>query len=103
MFRTISKVGSGLTDKQFPEMKRRCDELRVGKAPVRADVPKELAPDVWVAPSIVVSVRADEISKSPLHSSGYALRFPRLVGFREDKVAEESTTVEEIRSLYGLQ
>ena len=103
MFRTISKVGSGLTDEQFLEMRRRCDELRVEKAPAQVDVPKELAPDVWITPSMVVSIRADEISKSPLHSSSYALRFPRLVGFREDKAAEDATTVAEIQSLYELQ
>lgn len=103
VFKTVSKVGSGLTDKQFPEMRRRCDKLCVKKKPTRVDVPKELVPDVWVEPKMVVAVRHDEISKSPLHSSGYALRFPRMVAWREDKVAEETTTVGEIEKMYDLQ
>jgi DNA ligase-1 len=35
---------------------------------------------------------------------GYALRFPRLVGFvREDKKPEDSTSVGEIEEMYGMQ
>jgi len=55
-------------------------------------------------------IRADEITLSPLHKagatetkSGYALRFPRLMGYRPDKAAYEATTVDEIHRLYELQ
>jgi len=34
---------------------------------------------------------------------GYALRFPRLVKFREDKTAEESTSVDEIKKMFNNQ
>lgn len=102
-FLTISKVGSGLTDEQFPEMKRRCDKLKVKEAPARVDIPKALIPDVWVTPSLVVAIRSDEISKSPLHSSSYALRFPRLVAWRDDKSAEDATSLAEVKKLYQSQ
>ncbi len=54
---------------------------------------------------------ADEITKSPVHTCGkkgaepgYALRFPRIVGWvREDKRPEDATTVQEISTLYGMQ
>ena len=102
-FYTISKIGTGLTDARFIKMKRRCDEICVKNQPVRVEAPKELVPDVWVEPKIVIAVRYDEISKSPLHSSGYALRFPRMVSWREDKVAEDTTSVVEIKRMYKLQ
>src|SRR3989344_8222533 len=40
---------------------------------------------VKVTPKIVVEVDYEEIQKSPTNSSGYALRFPRVVNLREDK------------------
>ena len=70
-----------------------------------------LSADVWVEPKYVITVNADEITRSPLHtagrtidSPGYALRFPRAVSFiREDKNPEDANTVEEIIRLYELQ
>jgi DNA ligase-1 len=71
---------------------------------------KELEPYVWVAPEIVCQIRADDISLSPLHSAGkdgekqgYALRFPRIMGFRPDKAGFDATTVHEVARLYELQ
>ncbi len=58
-------------------------------------------PDVWVRPSLVVEIAADEITKSPTHSAGYALRFPRLVRFRDDKNVEQATSVGELVSMLG--
>jgi ATP-dependent DNA ligase len=37
-----------------------------------------------------------------MHSSGYALRFPRLVSFREKK-PEEATSLIEIKRLFEIQ
>jgi DNA ligase-1 len=70
-----------------------------------------MIPDVWVQPTVVITVAADEITRSPLHTCGsdaqgigYALRFPRVQGFlREDKRAEDANTVREIIELYDLQ
>ncbi|MBI1919425.1 DNA ligase, partial [Candidatus Microgenomates bacterium] len=59
---------------------------------------------VWVEPKIVIEVLADEITKSPLHTAGLALRFPRLVSFRGlDKRAEDATTVKELIEMYQGQ
>jgi DNA ligase-1 len=55
-------------------------------------------------------IRADEITLSPLHTAGktsehpgYALRFPRFMGYRPDKFAGDATTVPEISNLYKDQ
>lgn len=109
---TIAKVGTGLTDDEWREMKLKCQMSRVpGKAgsgsagkskPENYEVSKQMDCDHWVEPRIVVEVLADEITRSPMHTSGYALRFPRLVAFREKK-PEDSTTVAEIKNMFKLQ
>jgi len=102
-FQTISKIGTGLTDEQWRELKVKSEKLKVKSCPKEYDVPKELTPDIWLRPELVVEIQADNITKSPLHSAGYALRFPRLVKYRDDKRPEQATTVAEIRKLYKMQ
>jgi DNA ligase-1 len=102
-FKTLSKIGTGLTDEQWRELKIQSSKFKVQNCPQGADVPKELTPDVWVRPAMVVEIQFDEITKSPLHSAGYALRFPRLVRFRDDKKPPQATTVKEIKELFASQ
>ena len=47
----------------------------------------------------VFEVAYEEIQKSPTYSSGYALRFPRLVRVREDKGVDEADTLGRVESL----
>ncbi len=121
-FQTVAKVGTGLTDLEWVELRERCDKLQVQQQPKNVDCDKNLAPDVWVSPELICLIRADEITKSPIHKAGqtdkssvnnkldknqeqvgYALRFPRFMGYREDKSALEATTTEELIELYNLQ
>ena len=102
--KTLTKIGTGLTDDQFRELKNRLKNLETKEKPKEyGEVVKILLPDVWVTPSLVVEIAADEITKSPNHSSGYALRFPRLVKFRDDKSTDRATCLDEIESLFKLQ
>jgi len=102
-FLTISKIGTGLTDEQWREMKKRGDEVAVKEPLKEYQVDKNLIPDVWCSPWIVVEIEADNITKSPIHAAKYALRFPRLVRFRDDKSSQEATTLAEAEKLYRLQ
>lgn len=110
VFQTIAKIGTGLTDEEWISLKKLCDEKAVLDKPKNVTCAKELAPDVWVAPEIVCCVRADEITVSPLHTAGktvhkngYALRFPRFMGYRTDKSARQATTEKEIEHLFEDQ
>lgn len=110
VFQTVAKVGTGLTDDEWKELKKQCDKRAVEHKPHNVECVKELTPDVWVAPEIVCLIRADEITLSPLHAAGktkeslgYALRFPRFMGYRPDKGAYEATTAYEIKRLYEDQ
>ena len=101
--KTVTKVGTGLTDEQFRELKKRLSGLEVKEKPKNYEVHKLLEPDFWVNPEVVVEIAADEITKSPTHSAGLALRFPRLVKFRDDKDPDRATTVAEVKKLYEMQ
>jgi DNA ligase-1 len=108
-FQTVGKIGSGLSDENWIRLRNLLDELRVDEQPARVDA--NLTPDVWVEPKIVVTVLADEITRSPVHTAGrdeqgrgLALRFPRIVGFvRADKSAEDATTTLEIEEMFAQQ
>ncbi len=96
MYVTIAKVGTGLTDEQWKELKVRADSEFVESQPERYKVAEGIKPDVWVEPKIVVEVAADEMTKSPMHSAGVGLRFPRLIRFRDDKNVSQITTIAEL-------
>jgi DNA ligase-1 len=59
--------------------------------------------EVEVKPEVIFEVAFEEIQKSPHYSSGYALRFPRLVRVRDDKALEEADSLERVASLYATQ
>jgi DNA ligase-1 len=109
-FQTIAKIGTGLKDEEWKELRAKCDKLRVTGQPHNVECAKELFPDVWVAPEIMVTILADEITLSPLHSAcktptslGYALRFPRFISYRTDKNPTQATSATEIKRLYENQ
>lgn len=102
-FKTVSKIGTGLTDEQWREIDKRSKVLVSSEKPKEYDVDKNLEPDVWTKPSLVVEILADEITKSPIHRAGLALRFPRLVKFRDDKDPKDTTTIKELNHLFEMQ
>ena len=109
-YESIAKVGTGLTDAEWIDLKERCDKFVISDKPASVICAPELAPDVWVTPALVTVILADEITQSPLHAagktesaSGLALRFPRFMGFAVDKKPEQATTVKECRRLFELQ
>lgn len=109
-FESVAKVGTGLSDLDLIDVKIRCDDLVIHNKLDYVNVAKNLYPDVWVLPEIVCEIRADDITKSPLHTAGktddslgYALRFPRFIKYRTDKSALDSTTSLELAHLYEMQ
>lgn len=102
-FKTVAKIGTGLSDDQWREMKKRCDQLKTDDQPKNYEVAKITRPDFWCRPEMVVEIKADEITQSPVHTAGLALRFPRLEKFRDEKDINQATSVKEIKKLYDLQ
>lgn len=95
---TVTKIGTGITHEQWQSIKIACDAVKTDRKLDSVVIPKSLTPDVYLLPELVVEVEADQITKSPLHTSGYALRFPRFKKFREKK-PEQATTTEELKQL----
>ena len=109
LFVTVTKIGTGLSDEQWRSIRELTRGLEVDHRPAR--VSSLIEPSVWVEPQLVLEILADEITRSPMHTAGkvgdepgYALRFPRLISFREaDKQPEDATTVQELIELYQNQ
>lgn len=122
-FATVAKIGTGLTDDEWRSLKKMIDtkHLISESSPALYQIDKNLICDVWVKPRLVVEIRADEITHSPVHTAGrvmratktgkgeeveipgFALRFPRLERFRDDKRPEDVTTLKELTNLYHQQ
>lgn len=107
-FKTIAKIGSGLSEEQWQEIKKLLDKIKLNKKHPRVE--SEIEADVWVEPKYVFTVRADEITKSPVHTAGktktepgFALRFPRIESWIRDKKPEDATSVKEIIEMFKMQ
>ena len=103
-FVTVTKIGTGVSDLLWKDLRTKLNAIKAAKQPkVYADISKMLIPDVWVEPRIVVEVAGDDLTKSPNHGAGVAVRFPRLVRLRSDKSPNQATTVKEVEEMYKNQ
>ncbi len=93
MLLDVGWVATGLTDEALSDL----TELFKGLIVVEKGMELELKP------AVIFEVAYEEIQKSPNYSSGYALRFPRLVAVRDDKSVEEADTIERVIALYKAQ
>jgi DNA ligase-1 len=92
-YETIGKVATGITDEKLAEL----DEL------LEPHIRSESGTEVDIAPEVVFEVGYEEIQESPTYSSGYALRFPRFVGVREDKNPSDADSLERVERLVEAQ
>jgi DNA ligase-1 len=58
---------------------------------------------VRVRPELVVEIAFDGIQTSTRYSGGMALRFARVIRYRDDKQADEADTVDTVRSMHAIQ
>ena len=97
-FLTVCKLGTGLSDEVLEGLPKKMKKYIVKRKPARVIIKKEMIPDVWFNPEVVVEVLGAELTKSPFHTLGLALRFPRFLHFRE-KNAEQATSKQEIEEM----
>ncbi len=112
VFYTICKVGTGFTDELLDEISNRLKHHIIANKNPRVNS-GEIKMDVWFEPKIVIEIFSPEITLSPIYTThidkikkgyGLALRFPKFTGkIREDKNAEDSTTIKEIENIYKKQ
>jgi len=111
-FYTICKVGTGFTDEILDEISKKLKNHIIENKNPRV-ISGEIKMDVWFEPKIVIETFSPEITLSPIYTTsidkikkgyGLALRFPKFTGkIREDKNAEDSTTIKEIENIYKKQ
>jgi DNA ligase-1 len=109
LFKSITKIGTGFAEEDLKELLAKLKPIETGSKHLSVD--SRMEADVWVIPKYIMTVTADEITRSPMHTAGkddkgigYALRFPRVETLvREDKSPEDATTVKEIIDLYKMQ
>jgi ATP-dependent DNA ligase len=94
----VGRVSTGLKEKEeeglsFKEMTTLLKPLII----------EEKGKEAKVKPKIVIEVDYEEIQKSPTYASGYALRFPRVKGLREDRSVEDISTLSMVEGLYRKQ
>lgn len=89
----IGKAYSGLTDAEIAEMTRWFLEHTIEDQGFRR----------VVEPKIVLEVAFNNMMKSDRHESGYALRFPRIVRLRPDKLPADADTLERAKEIYEKQ
>jgi DNA ligase 1 len=89
----IGKAYSGLTDVEIAEMTKWFLAHKISDQGLRLEV----------EPKVVVEVAFNNMMRSPRHESGYALRFPRIVRIRPDKLSEDADTIETVKEIYDRQ
>lgn len=89
----IGKAYSGLTDVEIAEMTRWFLDHTIEDQGFRR----------VVEPQIVLEVAFNNMMRSDRHESGYALRFPRIVRLRPDKLPAEADTIESARKIFERQ
>ena len=90
-YEPVGKVATGITD----------EELRALHERLEPHVRSESGTEVDIEPTVVFEVGYEELQRSPTYASGYALRFPRFAGIREDKAPRDADSLDRIERLYS--
>jgi DNA ligase-1 len=90
-FVMLGKTFKGLTDQMLAWQTEKLQEL----ATERGDWV------VHVRPELVVEIAFDGVQRSSRYPGGVALRFARVIRYREDKRAGEADTIDAVRALLG--
>ncbi|OBH82032.1 ATP-dependent DNA ligase [Mycobacterium scrofulaceum] len=90
-FVMVGKTFKGMTDAMLDWQTARFSELAVGGTDGHV---------VRLRPEQVVEVALDGVQKSSRYPGGVALRFARVLRYRDDKSPSEADTIETVRALY---
>jgi DNA ligase-1 len=88
----IGKVSTGLKEKEgeglsFLELTKELKRI----------ITKEEGKHIQVKPELIVTVGYQNIQASPTYTSGFALRFPRMIALRPDRGIKDIASLEEIK------
>jgi DNA ligase-1 len=89
----IGKAYSGLTDVEIADMTKWFLAHTTSEQGLRLEV----------EPKVVLEVAFNNMMRSTRHESGYALRFPRIVRLRPDKLPEDADTIQTVKEIYNRE
>lgn len=95
-FVMLGKTFKGMTDEMLAWQTERFTELATSPTDQSAYV-------VHLRPEQVVEIALDGVQRSTRYPAGMALRFARVVRYRDDKTADQADTVEMVRELFGRE
>ena len=93
-FVMLGKTFKGLTDEMLEWQTERLKALAIGGT---------TGYEVPVRPELVVEIAFNELQASRRYPGGLALRFARVVRYREDKSAADADTIETVRAIAAAQ
>lgn len=109
---SICKIGTGFSDEDLNALNAKMKATVIDMPRSYFKYGESVKPDVWFDPKFVWEVKAADLSVSPTHQAahglvdptkGIALRFPRFLRVRDDKVVETSTSAEQVAEFYNAQ
>jgi ATP-dependent DNA ligase len=92
-FVMLGKTFKGMTDEMLAWQTERFTELALEPDTIKDDYV------VKVRPEQVVEIAFDGLQRSSRYPGGVALRFARVLRYREDKSADEADTIDTVKSL----
>eukprot|EP01132_Coremiostelium_polycephalum_P009372 gene9372-11513_t len=108
VYKTLVKASSGIDDKTIkniqPLLLEKMTKISkdITKIPSWINCTKQYAPDYIIKSykdSLVLEIESAEMTKSNHHSSGYSMRFPRIIKIRDDKDYKSATNFKELMEL----
>ena len=90
-FVMLGKTFKGMTDNLLAWQTTKLQELKI----------RESGITVYVRPELVVEIAFNGLQHSTHYPGGLALRFARVIRYRDDKKPEEADTIETVRKLLG--
>ncbi|XP_076659516.1 DNA ligase 4 isoform X2 [Halictus rubicundus] len=100
-FLSVVSVSNGFTMDTLRDLWNKFDGKWKNECPENVKPPRLDKPSLWIPPehSIIITVRASEMTKSNDYPTGYSLRFPRVTSVRTDKPWYNVCTTVELLSL----
>jgi DNA ligase-1 len=92
-FLECGMMSTGLTEEEYENMTKVLKPL----------ILSEKGKNVEIKPRVVVETGYQEIQKSPNYTSGFALRFPRLVRIRQDRGVDDADSIDRVVELFKSQ